>query len=583
MPIRLRVVFGLLGVGLAYFGFIEPDVATAIGRLNPKLRAAASSPGPILADPVFLTAGSPICSRDLAYMATFCDRMIAAGKDGDSKYENTSEIAKEALKTNPQTTRFEFNKANGRFWLSPVGPIPVKPTRKVDAQIAIVGGEMSALCTAVEAADQGYEVAILYSGPLGGISADNGANLRYFDVMPKTSHPIGQKKIWRYLKVPGYCALPTGLSKKLEKFFNEKYWKNVQLIKTSSYDDMVARMGSRNLKEIDTPEKISVRADLFIDMDPESRLAEKCGIKMTTDTPQLSYGLVFDLVGIQDKDWKPLGDRKLVAPEAIAKRAGVDLAKIETNNAAFDSMRLLRKENARSYNLVGNSYRLGYTALAQGYDFYMRCLGVARPSDKNLAWLNAHRCVSGFNISSNPKDIATVNSISYKIKQSILQHSHSLSEGSQFKPIRECEIPSLQRYFRWVTGNGKLTVRMPEQLYVRRASAFFETDDPYVKAEFNKPSKSPYHTYYPMDLRDLHPRDQLSWPFIKDYVKKAKFSHFWDCKPSATRTAIENLFLVNRSAATPIFYGGQRIEGNQINMGAALIASFGLPKPDRSK
>jgi hypothetical protein len=48
-------------------------------------------------------------------------------------------------------------------------------------------------------------------------------------------------------------------------------------------------------------------------------------------------------------------------------------------------------------------------------------------------------------------------------------------------------------------------------------------------------------------------------------------------------TTVDNLYLVNRSAATPIFYGGQRIEGNQINMGAALIASFGAPKPDRSK
>jgi len=581
--VALRFALVLAGVGVAYYFFFKPDISTAVGRLNPKLRAGVSSPGPLYADPAFFSSDSKICSRDLAYMATYCDRMISAGKDKESRYENTRELARQALEEHPQSTWFVFNKANGRYWLSPDGPIPAKPAREVKAQIAVIGGEMSSLCTAVEAADKGYEVAVLYAGPLGGISSDDSANLRYFDVMPKTSHPAGQKRIWRYLKVPGYCALPTGLNEKLEQFFKEKYWKNVQLVKTASYDDLIAKVKSGKLAEVDTPEKVAVRADRFIDMDPESRLAEKCGIRMITDTPQLSYGMVFDLIGIQDKDWTPMGDRKRVTPEKIAEFAGVQLSEVEKNRIALASLKTLRRENARSYNLISPSYRLGYLALAQGFDFYMQCRGVARPDDPMLVWLNSHRCVSGFNISTNKKNVGTINSISYKIRKSILQHSHSLTEDPFFLPIRKYEVPALQRYFQWVSGNSKLKVRMPEELYVRRASAFFQTDDRYVKAEFNNPPKTPYHTYYPMDLRDLHPRDAMSWPIIKDYVKKAKFSHFWECKPSATHTSIENLYLVNRSAATPVFFGGQRIEGNQINMGAALIASFGAPKPDRPR
>lgn len=572
----LAVVLTAACAGLIYVA--RPQSANDLfsGRLSPSRGVSCSAP--LFIDTDLLVDGGRVCSRDLAYLATLCDRAIMAGKDSRSRYDNTRKFARQALSAYPQTVWFRFSKSGETCRLSPLGPTDLKPRQEVSAQVAIVGGELSALCTAVEAADAGYEVAVIYSGPLGGVASDEGANLRYFDVMPKTSHPQGQKKIWRYLKVPGYCALPPDMNRKLERFFAERYWAKVQLLRTGSYDDLAVRLRSGRLAEIVTPERIAVRAERFIDMEPESRLAEKCGIEPDTDTQHLSYGLVFDLRGIRPQDWEAMGDRTRVSPEALAKYAGVRLETVCRDRAALISMKTLRKHNAGGRNLVGLAYRLGYQALAQGFDFYMRCLGAARPEDEKLAWLNRHRCVSGFNIATFAKDTGTFNSISYKFRQSILQHSHSLTRDPMFEPIRSVEIPALERYFRWVSGNGGLTVRMPEQFYVRRASAFFKTLAPYAKSEFNLPPKTPFHTYYPMDLRDLHPRDPFSWPIIQSYVKRAKYSHLWDCRPSATATKVGNLFLVNRSAATPVFYGGQRIEGNQINMGAALIASFGKPK-----
>jgi len=568
-------------VALALSGCSEAGLAAATG-LGPS-KPGVSSSGPLLSDPAFLKEGGRVCSRDLAYLAVYCDRAAKAGMEDPTRLANTRRLAQKALAEYPQTTWFQFERSGRSYRLSPLGPTDEKPIREAKADIAIVGGELSALCTAVEAADAGYDVAVVYAGPLGGVASDEGANLRYFDVMRQTSHPAGQKKIWSYLKVPGYCALPANLSRKLERFFQERYFQKVQLIKTRSYDDLSAVVRSGRVVEAVTAEGTAVRAERFIDMDPEARLAEKCGLPRDTDTQHLSYGLVFDLKGIRPQDWNPLGDRARVTPEAIAKLAGADLGAVSRDRASLASLKTLRKHNAKGRNLVGASYRLGYQALAQGFDFYMRCLGSRDPQNKKLAWLNSRRCVSGFNIATFYKDAATFNSVSYKFRQSILQHSHSLTRDPLFEPIRSVEMPALQAYFRWVSGNPKLTVRMPEQLYVRRASAFFPTRQPYQKAEFNKTPTAPFHTFYPMDLRDLHPRDPYSWPIIERYVKLAKHSHLWDCRPSAAMTDLANLYLVNRSAVTPVFYGGQRIEGNQINMGAALVASFGKPKPDRPR
>lgn len=588
MAKRTLSIRNLIGAALPLCAAIGTLAGCAGSELAPAAllappKAAVAASGPLLEDPAFFQDGGRVCSRDLAYLAVYCERAAKDGGDRSGPLANTRRLALEALQRFPQTTWFRLERSGRGARLIPLGPAEAKPVREVRADIAIVGGELSALCTAVEAADAGYDVAVLYAGPLGGVASDEGANLRYFDVMRLTSHPNGQKKIWNYLKVPGYCALPANLSPKLERFFRDRYWQRVQLIPTQSYDDLSVRVRSGRVLEALTTEGTAVRAGRFIDMDPEARLAEKCGLPRDTDTPHLSYGLVFDLKGLRPQDWERLGDRARVTPEAVAKFAGADLKSVAQDRAALASLKALRKFNAKARNQIAGSYRLGYQALAQGFDFYMRCLGSRDPGNKKLAWLNARRCVSGFNIATFYKDSATFNSVSYKFRQSILQHSHSVARDPLFEPIRSVEAPALEAYFRWVSGNPNLKVRLPAQLYVRRASAFFPTREPYRKAEFNRPPATPFHTFYPMDLRDLHPRDPYSWPVIERYVKLAKHSRLWDCRPTAAMTELENLYLVNRSAVTPVFYGGQRIEGNQINMGAALVASFGKPKPDRPR
>jgi hypothetical protein len=125
-------------------------------------------------------------------------------------------------------------------------------------------------------------------------------------------------------------------------------------------------------------------------------------------------------------------------------------------------------------------------------------------------------------------------------------------------------------YLRYVTGAPGIEVRMPPQFYVRGSSAFFTLLHPYEASEFNGPKAGQYYTNYPMDLRDLFPRDVASWNVVMSYVKAAKGKHFWQARASASETAVPNLFLVNKCGVTPTYSGGQRTEQSAINLGAAV-------------
>jgi hypothetical protein len=533
------------------------------------------SDGPVTPHPDLIRPGYRISSRDLAYLAKWAERSLADNPRGQKQaLTNLKKLADEARSRFPQVIWYQVEREGDRIKLIPQdwNPSP-HITRRTHADIVIVGGELSSLCTAVEAAENGLSVAVVYAGPLGGLSSDEGGNLRFFDVMKSTSHPIGQKKIWRALKVIGYCAIPTGINEKLRQFVTDEYEGKIELIQTESYDSLVADFDSREVDALITTEGVEITGSRYIDMDPESRFAEKCAIPMNTDTQHLSYGLVFTIDGIQERDWLRLDNAAFVTPEKIAAFAGVSLQVAIDDPQVRHSYERLKKFVANNRLIHGKQYSFGYPALAQGFDFYMQCRGIVRSDDRALQWVNKHRSASGFNIAMFP-DQTVFNSISYKLEPSILQHSHSLKKDGEFQPIRKYDVPSLERYFKWVSGNPNLTIHMPDQFYVRSASAFFETLHPYEKSEFNQPARTAFHTYYPMDLRDLSQRDPYSWPIVMSYVKKAKYSHFWDARPSATYTRLENLFLVNKSAVTPVFFGGQRIEGSQINMGAALIHSF---------
>jgi hypothetical protein len=445
----------------------------------------------------------------------------------------------------------------------------------MQADVVIVGAELSSLSTAIAAAERGFSVVVVYAGPLGGLSADTGGNLRYFDVMTGTSHPPCQLKLFRQgLGMGGLVAVPPQTDRRLSAFFGSNYAGRISFVRTRSYDSLHADRSPGRLEAITTDEGVRIRGTYFLDMDPESRVAEKSGIPMDINTPHLSYGVVFDVAGLTEPCWEALKGHELIQPEQIMRLAGVIPEVLHASQRASHSRERLTKELARDFTHVYDTYAYGYCALAQGFDFYMQCRELVEPSD-DLRWLNERRCMSGFNISKQPR-AATFNSVSYRLAKNILQHSHSLHDDD-FAPIRRTEIPALQAYLHYVTGSDLLRVRMPNQFYVRKATAFFSTLHPYQPSEFNLPPSTPFHTHYLMDLRDLSPRDNYGWRIVVRNMAISKGKYFWECRPSATYTRIQNLFLVNKCAATPAFFGGQRIEGNQINLGAALIESLAPP------
>jgi len=473
-----------------------------------------------------------------------------------------------ALDKNVQCTMFLVTKGGNLDPYSFGGEVTADRVRSGD--LVIVGAELSSLATAVQAAERGMHVVLLYAGPLGGMSADTGGNLRYFDVQGSTSHPLGQEKVWHEgLGVKAWVSIPPDTDARLNKYLVGSYAGRIDLVKTKSYDSLWVVKAGAGIHEIHTLEGIAVRAPWFIDGDPESRVAEKAGVPFTLDTPHMSCGMTFDVHNLDSDAFDRLGNDDREMPEAIEKFVGVTSDQVAANENAAALLKKLRVNISSDFFVTGSNHAYGYCGLAMGFGFYMACKAIKEPSD-DLDWLNGRRYVSGFNIAIFGSQ-ASFNSISYRFLKNWLQHSHSLETDPTFAPIKRTEIPALQTYLRYVAGSDKLEVRMPPQFYVRGSSAFFRLAHPYTDAEFNVPKSGPYFTHYPMDLRDLFPRDKESWAKVLAYVKEAKGKNFWTARASAAETPVKNLFLVNKCGVTPTFSGGQRTEQSAINLGAAVV------------
>ncbi|MHB8635683.1 MAG: FAD-dependent oxidoreductase [Fimbriimonadaceae bacterium] len=498
-------------------------------------------------------------SRDLIYL-------IGQYKN-DPKHADVVARMRAVIDHNPQCTMFLAAKGGKLAPYNYAGQVAAE--RTVAGDVVVVGAELSSLSTAVQAAERGLHVVVLFAGPLGGMSADTGGNLRYFDVQGSTSHPLGQQKVWHDgLGVKAWVTIPPDTDSLLRAFLVRDYSGRIDLVQTQSYDGLwVVKQGDA-IEQIETPEGVAVRAPWFVDSDPESRVAEKAGVPFTLDTPHMSDGMTFDVTNLDSAAYDQLANDDKVHPSGIESLVGVTPRQIADDKTAAGLAKKLRVNINSDFFIVGATHSYGYCGLAMGFGFYMACRELKDPSP-DLAWLNGRRFVSGFNISKFGAD-ASFNSISYRFMKNWLQHSHSLTTDPTFAPIVRTEIPALQSYLRYVTGSPDLTVRMPPQFYVRSPSAFFKLLHPYTAAEFNGPKTGPYFTHYPMDLRDLFPRDQASWTAVMKYVKEAKGKHFWNARASAAETTISNLFLVNKCGVTPAFSGGQRTEQSAVNLGAAV-------------
>jgi hypothetical protein len=532
--------------------------------------ARAAAP---ITDASILADGARPYARDLAFRRDRLLRALAAGEPGATaqRVKATVAIIDRARAQAPGCVRFAVRVRKGGLSLTPLdwSPKPTRVTRTVRADVVVVGGEIESIVTAMAAADAGATVALLHAGPLGGLTADTGGNLRYFDCIPGTPHPPQQVALFREglgMRPGNWVCIPADTDGKLRAFMRRRY-AGVTLLGTRTYNSLQVGKGAGGIGSITTGEGVRLIGAAVLDAEPEGIVAEKAGLTVGIDVPNLAYGLVFDVSGIRPGDWATLRDRRRYLPERILAAVGVTGAQLAASADGREALRRMRRAVRQDHVIANRTYQLGYQALAQGFDLWMHCLAVGRPT-ADLAWLNARRCSSGFNVTA-PIDRATFNSLSYRLERTVLQHDHDLARDAEFAPIRNTEGPQLEAYLRWVTGSPALRVRLPAQFYVRRASAAFATLEPYRDADFiDRPATDLWMTYS-MDYRNLSPRDAWDAALVRKAWSHGATRYTWDCRASALRSAVPNLYLLNRSSVPMAWYGGLRIVQGMVNTGAA--------------
>jgi hypothetical protein len=524
-------------------------------------------------DAVTLADGARPYARDLAFRRDRLLRVLAAGQPGVSVPRAAATVAliDRARAQAPGCVRFAVRAGKGGLSLTPLdwSPRPHHVRRTVRADVVVVGGEIESIVTAMAAADAGATVALVHAGPLGGLTADTGGNLRYFDCIPGTPHPPQQVALFRQglgMRAGNWVCIPAETDGKIRAFLRRQY-AGVALVGTRTYNSLQVGRGAAGVGSITTEEGVRLVGTAMLDAEPEGIVAEKAGLPMSIDVPNLACGLVFDVGGIRPSDWPALRDRARTSAGSILAALGVSEERLVASAGGRSALRQMRQAVRQNHVLANRTYQLGYQALAQGFDFWMHCLAV-RGRSADLEWLNTRRCSSGFNVTA-PLDQATFNSLSYRLDRTVLQHDHSLTRDAEFAPIRNTERPQLEAYLRWVTGNPALRVRLPAQLYVRRASAAFATASPYGPEDFvDQPATDLWMTYQ-MDYRNLSPRDAWDEALVRRAWSHGSTRYTWDCRGSSLRSAVPNLYLLNRSSVPMEWYGGLRIVQEMVNTGAA--------------
>lgn len=456
------------------------------------------------------------------------------------------------LETSPPTVFFDG--------LKPMVPSLPPPRKTLTADLAIFGGELEAVTTAMAAAKHGAKVVIITDAALGGLSSDLGGNLRYVDGIDSVPRTPSQLELFKAIGMEGHVAMPAQTDQRISRHLTDRYAKSISVLRVRSLTDLAVTKSGSELATVSTDQGVKVQARRFLDMDPECRLGEQAGLPMTVDVPNMAYGIVFDILHMKRSDWESLRSHDLITPEAIFAATGSR----PTTSLAKASEARLRRDLRRDKTLVYSTSSLGYVALADGFDLWMN-LRANTPR-----WLNERRICTGFNI-AHFDDSANVNSVSYRLDEVILQHAHSLTREKRFADLVNAELAGLADYMRYVTGNSEVRVRFPAQFYVRRPTANVRTLTGYRLADFTRKPRTRWWMAYGMDYRGITPRDKWDVQFIRALTQDGYGTKRWDCKPETCSTAIPNLFVLNKCSVTPEFSGGLRIVQNLINTGQAWV------------
>jgi hypothetical protein len=520
----------------------------------------------VLLDGDILAVGQVANTRDLNQRADELEWRLQTGSPSDPKRPRmiaTARLIESAIKANPQCLRFRLQGAGGAVSLEPVDTLPSATGPESRFDVVVIGGEVESIVLATALAERSVSVCLVVAGPLGGLCSDSGGNLRFFDGYWDTPRPPLQKRLFSSaLGMRGFVCLPTDMDARIAAYLSENFPK-LRVERIKSYEELFVELDAQSLKHIVLPSGETLKAACFVDSDPEARVAEKSGLAYSTLTPNLPYGMVFDVTGISKPDLLSPSIRERTTPEAIQRFAGGDAA----TPLAKKSLDKLTKDAQSDFAHDRGAYLLGFKALAEGFNLYMQI----RASDgTETSLFNRARRMSGFNVAFNGS-VANFNSISYALPFTLLQHAHDLHSDSRLREDVAAEADGLQTYLRYALNLPDLQVRIPSQFYVRKSTARFTTKHPYVRRDFGSKSSVSGGAWmsYPMDYRSILPRNSRE----REQFNRLFWSServFWECRPNVCETTIGNLYLLNKCMLTPEFSGATRILQNFVTTGVQL-------------
>lgn len=566
-----------------------------VSELLPQLNQEfVFAPNELLLDETYVHAGSELYTQDIEFRVDRLTRMLQEGgpdvrEEFGEQYTNTIKLLLSGKSRWPQAVKFKMVSSRDGLRIEPIDySSDIEITESKEADVVVVGGELESITTAIEADNQGRSVTMVYAGPLGGLSADNGGNMRFFDAVTSVGMTAAQQEVMQALDMTegNYWSIPDHVHEKLAAHLAQKR-PNITLVATDTYNSLHitsdSTEGRPTIKEIVTEEGVQVGGNYFIDTEPEAVLADKLGLPSDVETPNIAYGLVIDLVGVEAEDLDSLTEESArLRPEAIMEYAGISPEVLANNPKLQASYNNLQAAFAKTTHLDNQYCSWGYAALGKGYTFYMQCQeAVATGKEKGqITNLNEQRRMDGFNVAHREGSV-TLNSISYHFSKRIKQHDHDIQKDPEFVDIRTVEKQHLTEYFRYVTGKKDVGVRLPNQLYVRQAAASYKTatkygPDAFQTVDESKPVKDELSMRYHVDLREAVPRDEYDEVLSKiQKVGDEKGLAEWKINPATAYSGdISNLFLVNKSAAENEFVGNLRIIQNLMGTGVAVVRSL---------
>lgn len=532
----------------------------------------------LLDDDTYLYAGSKLTYSDiLRRVKQLRLRFFRADvpKEVQQRVQNSISMLLSSKELWPQAVRYAIVQEGEYFTLVPEVPQNVpEMSRTAHADIVILGGELESITTAIHAADAGKSVILLWSGALGGVSSDTGANMRYFDYADVAVTP-GQQKLMQValsMTPENKWAIPADTSARLLTYLKNSY-PDIELIQTKTYDTLLVKK-SVNLASMLTEEGVQVSAESFIDSTPEAVLAEKSSLPVSMETPHLGYGMVFTVKGLDQATLIAMNKSPLLNPDTMLKSLGVSLEAVKTAGQLMQSYSALKALSGTTDTWSPNQHAsFGFHRLGKSYDFFMRLLELRSP-DTELALLNKDRVPDAFNVSFSGGD-ATLNSLSYRTfkgsPKAVRQNAHDIHVDPEFSLIRDIEIPSLQKFLQRLAGKD-LQIITPKELYVRKSHFSVQTPFEPADAVITEPSAD-LTMRYPIDVRAATAIDSYDKTREKIAALQEQYPKVieWTIQADQARTDIPNLYVISKNATDPHFSGCLRIMQNLMGVGYKVI------------